>query len=158
VESSSVDPWDNAPERFLLGRVYHEVAVVIGWAKAVELGYWACQNNCSPSRKKYGVAGTIYFPIRTKDSKSIRQISQIIGDDAVQMMIGIYCGDSLQFPSIESASIPRRNRAIVEQLIESNFWTAGVAASFDLTTRAVRIIFHRETGKTIKEYKACPAK
>jgi Mor transcription activator family len=158
VESSSVDPWENAPERFLLGRVYHEVAAVIGWAKAVELGHFVCESKCPPSRPKYGRAGVIYFPSNERtDGATMATVSRIIGEEAVQKMIRVFGCERLQFPSIEAASIPRRNRAIVEQLINSNFWTAGVAASFDLTSRAVRRIFQQETGRTIKEYQTCQA-
>ena len=143
------DPWASARERFLLAPLYHEVAAVIGWQKAVELGQWVYENRNPPCRKagrRYDRRGFLTVP-RSASTRVAREIAAVIGEDATRALQAAFGGgEVLQFGSIEPASIPRRNRAIVEQL-EDCGKIAAVACSFGLTERTVRRIYQGQTGK-----------
>lgn len=149
---SAADPWEKAPERFLLAPIYKEVAAAIGWRKAVELGQWVYENKqapCRKARRNHDGRGSLYVS-RRASTKVAREIAAVIGEDATRVMQAEFGGEILQFGSIEPASIPRRNRAIVEQL-DACGRAALVACAFDLTERVIRRIYLVETGKAFKE-------
>lgn len=149
---STADPWDNAPERWLLSQQYQQVANVIGWRNAVELGTWVFENKKPPCRKagrNGDRRGHLAIPHSTS-SPGARTIAAIIGDDAARALQAMFGGEILCFGSIEPASIPRRNRAIVEQLDDCGRVEI-VGACFGLPSRDVRRIYLRETGRAFRQ-------
>lgn len=76
----------------------------------------------------------------------MRSIAAVIGEDAARALRAEFGGEILQFGSIETASISRRNRAIVEQL-DACGRIAVVAAAFGMPERHIRRIYQCQTGK-----------
>ncbi len=127
----------------MLGAGYHEMAEVIGWKKAVDLGMWVFENK---KRNKTGHGddrGTICIPI-SLETATARGMADVIGEDATKRLIQECPGCRPIFGSIEPASIPRRNRAICEQLKQHEFHWELIAASFGLTVRHVRNIYRAQ--------------
>jgi hypothetical protein len=143
VESPSVDPWENAPERWLLSSGYRDVAEIIGWKNAVDLGVWVYETK---KRHKPGTSrdrrGTICIPMR-RDNTTAQGIAEVIGEAAASLLIQECPGCRPIFGSIEPASIPRRNRAIVE-VVTAGEKISVVACTFGITERQVRNIYRKE--------------
>lgn len=148
---SVADPWANAPERWLLSSSYQEIAEVIGWKKAVDLGTWVYETK---KRYKPGTSrderGTICIPVQ-RENATARGIAEVIGEDAAALLIRDFPGYRLIFGSIEPASIPRRNRAIVDAL-NAGVRVRVVACAFDITERQVRNIYRKEGGACVARH------
>lgn len=136
--------WEKAPERLKLGQTYHEVASVVGWDRAVEIGMLAWHNASPPSKRRgrdagrRGGFGAIYVPQKI-DASGGQKIVKLIGMEDARRLVAAFPGEQLCFQSIEAASFDRRNRAIAEQVAEGRR-AAVVAACFDLDERHVRRI------------------
>lgn len=141
--------WENLPERHFLATPYHEFAEVIGWDKAVELGFCVWEQRRSPS-KMVGedTRGVIYVPKRCLGT-CFEWIKSIIGNDDAEKIVRSFGGEIFTFPSLVKASIKRRNAAIISQVSEGTR-IAVVAALFGLTERRIRNILmqgHTNDGK-----------
>lgn len=150
---STADPWSNAPERFLLSSGYCEIAEVIGWKKAVDLGTWVFDTKKKRKPGSRDKRGTICIPASFNNATA-RAIAEVIGEDAATLLMRECHGCRPVFGSIEPASIPRRNRAIVEQLQQHDFHAELIAASFGLTARQVRNIWSNHAGTSFAEARA----
>lgn len=145
--------WSNAPERWLLSQTYHDVAAAIGWGNAIALGTWVSETKRPPSRaagRRYDRRGILGISKQSKPSPVMREIASLIGDAAACALSREFGGEILQFGSIEPASYPRRNRAIVEQL-DACGRAVVVACAFGMTERSIRRIYLSETGKSFVE-------
>jgi hypothetical protein len=130
--------WDTAPARFLLSPAYHQVAEILGWDRAVEIGYLVWEKKCAPSRHRKGVGrvGALYVPGNVEPHSAI---VKLIGLDDARRLSAAFGGEQLCFPSLEAASIPSRNKAIRERATDG-FRPEEIGATFDLTARQVRRI------------------
>lgn len=148
---SNADPWANKAERWLLPKVYHDVAAVIGWKAAVDLGMWVYETRRPPSRqmrRNGDRRGCLSVP-KGESTSVAREIAVVIGADNARDFQKAFCGETLHFGTIEPASIPRRNRAIVEQ-VDNGSRIAAVAASHGLSEREIRRIYYLETGRPLR--------
>jgi len=143
--------WETAPERFLLAKAYREVAEVIGWNRAVDFGMRVWEEKRPPSHAVTdpvhgGGWGIIYIPTALTDSAG-RELVRLAGSEDAGRLVKAFPGISLEFPCIVAASIPRRNKAITEQVADGHR-VAVVACCFDITERQVRRICaaYREAG------------
>lgn len=140
--------WAKAPERFLLGKAYHDIASVVGWDRAVEIGSRVWELRTPPSRRQdrgrglRGGAGRIYIP---KNFDPLRDLAivRIAGIEDAKRLIERFAGDAFEFPCIAVATTARRNRAIVEAVAEGTRKKV-VACSFGMTERQVRRICRTE--------------
>jgi hypothetical protein len=134
--------WANATERFLLPPTYHEVAAVIGWDAAIELGTYVAANKRPPSRRQqsgnHNSAGKLYVS-RDQHGAVMRQIAAVIGEELTTKLSDAFGGEYLEFCGVERAFVARRNRAVVQRAKDG--WAAhAVAMAFDLSERQVRRI------------------
>jgi len=133
--------WDTAPSRHLLGQAYKDFAAVVGWDRAVDIGYHIWANKRPPSRRnggKHGRVGIIYVP---KMSKSIAEseLARFTRESEVTKLVAAYGGGRFEFPSMEAASVSGRNRALVKRIREGQA-ASEVAFLFGITERQVRRI------------------
>lgn len=144
--------WANLPERFALANVYHEVAAVIGWDMAVDLGMYVWQNKRPPSRFYTdaihgGGVGVMYIPA-TLTGRNGRELVELLGQESAEKLVAHFAGASLRFPCVVSASIGRRNKAIAACVARGDR-IAVVACLFDLTERQVRRIAQQEASSHV---------
>ena len=143
--------WEDLPERFALPKVYHEVAAVIGWDRAIAFGMSVWTEKRPPSRcQDYG-RGVIYIPheLRGLVGHYGAELIRLAGERDAALLVGAFCGLFLEFPNIVSASIGRRNRAIAQHMADG-LRPAVVACAFGITERQARNIAKKESS-------ACPA-
>jgi hypothetical protein len=141
-------------EWLVLSQTYHDVAAVIGWEKAVELGMAVWERKKPPGRQRQnrtgrGEGGVIYIPALIAEHSG-RQLVELVGIDDALRLITAFGGTYLFFPSIERASRPRRDKAIAEQ-VRSGSRMAAVACAFGLTERQVRRIVQRQSAEHYQE-------
>lgn len=143
--------WATAPQRFYLPPIYHQVAEVIGWDHAVDLGCYVAEFKRPPSRRKkearHSGSGTLYVR-RDCGGRVMQAIASVIGWDATASLAQAFGGESLEFCGIERAFLAGRNRAIVERFTYG-YSARDVAASFGITDRQVRRICQDESGRLI---------
>lgn len=147
----AVSNWENLPERFALPKVYHDVAAVIGWNRAIAFGMSVFMEKRPPSRREDHGRGVIYIPheLGGRIGNGGAELIRLAGESDAALLVGAFCGLSLEFPNIVSTSIGRRNRAIVQH-ISDGLRPAVVACAFGITERQARRI-------ASKESLACPA-
>jgi hypothetical protein len=131
--------WEELPERYAMAPVYHDVAKVIGWESAIAFGLAVWREKRSPSRMRGGGPGYIYIPTKLTARCGLTLV-RLAGLHAAELLVNEFPGSALWFPHIVSASIGRRNRAIVKQVVEEGLRQEVVAAGFGLTTRQIRRI------------------
>ena len=144
--------WEVLPERFALPKVYHEVARVIGWDRAIAFGMNVWREKRPPSRCQDHGRGVIYIPheLGGRIGNGGAELVRLAGESNAALLVGAFCGLFLEFPNIVSTSIGRRNRAIT-QYIADGLRPAVVACAFGITERHVRRVASRESS-------ACQAK
>ena len=130
-------------EWLALADIYHQVAAVIGWRRAVNFGYAVWELKRPPSRAEThpvhgGGAGMIYIP-HSISGKSGRDLVTLAGDYDAQKLVRFFSGQTLEFPCLVKASISQRNKAIAEQVAAGSS-VGAVAFCFCLTDRQVRRI------------------
>lgn len=130
--------WDCLPERLALARVYHDVARVIGWNAAVSFGMTVWREKRPPSRSNSARCGVIYIPAKLSRIYGIELI-RIAGERNAAALVKEFPAHRFEFPNIVSASIGRRNRAIIQHL-EDGLSPDVVACAFGITRRHVRRI------------------
>ena len=140
--------WEERPERFALAPIYHDVAEVIGWDRAIRFGWRVWWEKRPPSGIHDRARGLIYIPKKLR-KRCGSELIRIAGEHDAALLVNAFGGMPLEFPNILPASISRRNRAIVQQ-IQEGIRPSFVAASFGLSLRQVRRIASMESS-------ACPA-
>ena len=148
----AVSSWAGLPERFALAPVYHDVARVIGWDRAVSFGMAVWHQKRPPLRNHKNGHGVVYIPhaLGGQLGRGGAELIRLAGESDAALLVGAFCGLSLEFPNIVSTSIGRRNRAIT-QYIADGLRPAVVACAFGITDRQARRI-------ASKELSACQAK
>lgn len=130
-------------EWLALGSAYHEVAAVIGWERAVAFGFAVWQEKRTPSHAAYdpvhgGGRGDVYIPTALSDRHG-QELIRLAGPESAAALIKAFPGATFGFQCLVPASIPRRDRAIAEQ-VKDGWSVATVAALFDLGERQIRRI------------------
>lgn len=138
----AVSNWEDLPERFALAQVYHDVARVIGWDRAIAFGMSVWTEKRPPSRGQDYGRGVIYIPTKLNHWCGLELI-RLAGERDAALLVKEFPTHELEFPNIVSASIGRRNRAIVQHLSDG-LRTAVVACAFGITERQVRNIASKE--------------
>lgn len=146
-----VSNWENLPERFALPKVYHDVARVIGWDRAIAFGMNVWREKRPPSRREDHGRGVIYIPheLGGRIGNGGAELIRLAGESDAALLVSAFCGLFLEFPNIVSTSIGRRNRAIGQHLSDG-LRPAVVACAFGITERQVRNIASKESS-------VCPA-
>src|SRR5690606_22652821 len=93
---SNADPWANKAERWLLPKVYHDVAAVIGWKAAVDLGMWVYETRRPPSRqmrRNGDRRGCLSVP-KGESTSVAREIAVVIGADNARDFQKAFCGET----------------------------------------------------------------
>lgn len=130
---------------YFLAQVYHEVASVIGWEKAISFGMAVWREKRPPSQRRAefaresgGGRGVIYVPSEIKEGRGT-ELVRLAGKEDAELLVERFGGMLLFFPSIEQASKKSRNDAI---LAASKAGTRKdiIAASFGMTVRNVHRI------------------
>jgi hypothetical protein len=137
--------WEDLPERFALAQVYHDVARVIGWDRAIAFGMNVWREKRPPSRCHINGRGFIYIPseLGGRRGGGGSELIRLAGERDAALLVKEFPTHELEFPNIVSASIGRRNRAIVQHLSDG-LRTAVVACAFGITERQVRNIASKE--------------
>ena len=137
--------WENAPERWRLPQIYHEVAEILGWDKAVQIGLRVWDNKRPPSSlKTAGGVGCLYVPKSLEVSGNSSVILDLLEYEDATKLVEEFSGQIIFFGNIESASVPRRNDAIRKEIAEGARAEV-VACRFGLTARQVRRICNTAT-------------
>jgi hypothetical protein len=134
-------------EWLALGSAYHEVAAVIGWDRAVQFGFAVWQTKRTPSHAAYdpihgGGRGDIYIPTALTEQHG-QELVRLAGAEDAALLVKAFPGTTLGFQCLVRASIPRRDRAIAEQ-VKDGWSVAVVAVLFDLGEKQVRRICQKQ--------------
>jgi hypothetical protein len=134
--------WDTAPERHLLGYAYKEFARIVGWGRAVDIGFRVWQEKRPPckdgARAGQSRRGVLYVS-RHISATNPSEIVRIAGEEDARKLSAEFGGEILFFGNLEPAFLSSRNRAIVAQVAEGRS-VATVAFLFGLSERNVRRI------------------
>jgi hypothetical protein len=138
--------WAYLSERFALAPVYHDVARVIGWDRAVSFGMAVWHEKRPPSRDHANGRGVIYIPhaLGAPRRHDGAELIRLAGERDAALLVGAFPGLNLEFPNIVSSSIGRRNRAITQYLTDG-LSPAVVACAFGITERHARRIASMES-------------
>jgi hypothetical protein len=142
--------WDTAPERHLLGDSYKLFASVLGWERAIDIGFRIWQEKRPPSKlggvSDHGSEGVIYVPKRISETKP-PEIVRFGGEADSHKLSAALGGEVFTFPSLEMVFRGHRNRAIVKQ-VASGLRMDIVAASFGISERQARRVCAKVLGRS----------
>lgn len=144
---SAESQWESDPERFALPETYHRVAEVIGWDAAIAFGMGVWEEKRPPSQAQIFGRGMIYIP-RALDGRCGKDLVRLAGPENAALLVEEFSGMQLAFSNIKSASIRRRNRAVITQF-NQGLKDKIVAYSFGLTDRQIRRIINKGTAKNV---------
>jgi len=133
---------DTAPERHLLGYAYKEFARIVGWARAVDIGFRVWQEKNPPSKNR-ALAGQsrrgVLYVASHISATNPPEIVRIAGEEDARKLSAEFGGEIFFFGNLEQAFLSSRNRAIVAQVAEGRS-VATVAFLFGISERHVRRI------------------
>jgi len=129
--------WDTAPERHLLGYAYKEFARIVGWSRAVDIGFRVWQEKRPLSKN----VGALYVSSHIGETNPA-EIVRFAGEEDARKLSAEFAGEIFFFGNLEPVFIGHRNRAIVAQVAEGRS-TATVAFLFGINERTVRRVCAR---------------